>query len=71
MVLQAILEAFVTGNSSFLAQKNPTTRVKGFSISLYHVYQSVLQYIAPAIAAQAAPMQLPWVIVVQSGKLFK
>lgn len=69
--MQAILEAFVTDNSSFLAQKNPTTRAKGFTTSLYHAYEQVPKYIASAIAAKAAPMQLPWVIVAQSDDLLK
>ena len=71
LVLQTILEAFVKENSSFLARKNPTTCVKGFSTSLYHAYRQVPQYIASAIAAKAAPMQLLWVITAQSDALLK
>ena len=39
--VQAILEAFTSQNTSFLAQKNPSSRVKGFTPCLYHVYQQV------------------------------
>ena len=69
--MQAILESFTTENPSFLAQKNPTTRVKGFGASLYRTYQQVPQHIASVIATKLAPMQLPWVIVAQSDNLLK
>lgn len=67
--MQAILEAFISENLSFLAQTNPTTRVTGFSTCLYHIYQHMPQHIASVIAAKLAPMQLPWITVAQSDDI--
>lgn len=67
--MQTILEAFIKENPSFLAQKNPTTRVKGFNTCVYRIYQQIPHHIASTIAAKLAPMQLPWIIVAQSDNI--